>query len=353
MPVADIAHSIAEPAIGEPPSVVTPAFFTPAEVPPGPPRLFVVVDTEEAFDWSAPFSRDAVDVTAIDDVHRLQAVVEPLQIVPTYVVDYPVASTQRSAETLVEIVHRGACQVGAHLHPWVNPPHTEIVTARNSFACNLGETLETQKIARLRDLITERFDVAPRAYKAGRYGFGSTTAAALEALGFDVDLSVNPHWDFTGDGGPSFQGIGPRPSTFGLRRRLLEVPCTTGFIGAMRHVGPAVHRAASVRWLEPLRSLGVLARSGALNRVMLSPEVSTFEEMQALTEALLADGVRTFSLTFHSPSLRPGCTPYVRTASERDALVATIDRYCDDFLGRLGGVPGTPVGLFDELGHAA
>ena len=82
---------------------------------------------------------------------------------------------------------------------------------------------------------------------------------------------------------------------------------------------------------------------------MLSPEGNSFADMHALTEALYADGVRTFSLTLHSPSLKPGCTPYTRSVDERDALLGTIGRYCDYFFGRLGGVPGTLADLFDML----
>jgi hypothetical protein len=332
------------------PAAVTPDFFEPAALPPGSrPRLFVVVDTEEEFDWSAPFSRRSVGVTAIEDVGRLQAVLKPYGAVPTYVIDYPVATTPSSFERLGDLARRGDCQIGAHMHPWVNPPYTEALTRATSYACNLGHDLEHDKIAQLRAAIVEHVGVVPRVYKAGRYGFGRTTAGILESIGFDVDVSVNPHMDFRGDGGPSFEGFSAGPGFFGERRRLLELPCTMGFVGAARRLGPALHRAASTRWLEPLRAVGVLAKSGTLNKVMLSPEGNTCDEMLALTAALHRDGVRTFSLTLHSPSLKPGCTPYARSASERDALVASIDRYCDYFFSRLGGVPGTPAGLFDEL----
>jgi len=53
---------------------IEPGFFTSVPEPSGPPRLFVVVDTEEEFDWSAPFSRDSVGVSAIQEVGRLQDV---------------------------------------------------------------------------------------------------------------------------------------------------------------------------------------------------------------------------------------------------------------------------------------
>ena len=48
---------------------LTPEFFTPVpEAPARRPTLYVVVDTEEEFDWSKPFSRDQVGVTTLRDV---------------------------------------------------------------------------------------------------------------------------------------------------------------------------------------------------------------------------------------------------------------------------------------------
>jgi len=276
-------------------------------------------------------------------------VVRPYGLKPTYVVDYPVASTPASAETLAQIAHRHECQIGAHLHPWVTPPFDEPLVPKMSFGCNLGPAIEGAKITHLREAIVRNMGVQPHVYKAGRYGFGETTAAIIEAGGFTVDASVIPHMDFTPDGGPSFSGFPVSPSRFGRSRPLLELPCTTGFIGTVRSVGAPVHRALSASWLRPTRAIGVLARTGVLNKVMLSPEGNTFAEMRALTRALHDDGLRTFALTLHSPSLAAGCTIYARTASERDDLLAAIDRYCDFFFSELGGSPATADGLYDEL----
>ena len=329
---------------------VSPDFFAPVRLPAeAPPQLFVIVDTEEEFDWSAGFSRSNVGVTAIDEVGRLQDVLRPYKLKPTYVIDYPVASTPASARRLARFAGKDECRIGAHLHPWVNPPATEPISRAASYACNLGADLERAKIASLRDAIVANLGVRPRVYKAGRYGFGRSTAATLEALGFDVDASVNPHMNYESDGGPSFDGFEPQPGFFGERRRLLEVPCTTAFVGAARRVGATLHRAASAAWLRPLKPIGVLARTGALNKIMLSPEGSTLEEMIEVTDTLVADGVRTLSLTLHSPSLKPGCTPYVRTAAERNEFLKTIDRYCDHFMTTVRGVPSTPEDLYDQL----
>jgi hypothetical protein len=46
--------------------MLTPDFFSPiVESEASSAKLFVIVDTEEEFDWSAPFARENVSVTAI------------------------------------------------------------------------------------------------------------------------------------------------------------------------------------------------------------------------------------------------------------------------------------------------
>src|SRR5262249_36102080 len=154
-------------------------------------------------------------------------------------------------------------------------PADEALSAPMSYGFNLDGDLEREKIGRLTKAVTDGIGVKPRVYKAGRYGFGKSSARTLEDLGFDVDVSVNPHMDFTHDGGPSSVGFDARPWWFGGGRRMLEVPCTTAFRGLARRLGEPLHRTASAPWLASLRAVGVLARSGTLNRVMLSPEGST------------------------------------------------------------------------------
>jgi hypothetical protein len=79
-----------------------------------------------------------------------------------------------------------------------------------------------------------------------------------------------------------------------------------------------------------------------VNKVMLTPEGHSLDEMQALTRSLVSRRIRTFSLTLHSPSVEPGCTPYVRSPQDLDAFLARIDAYCAFFFGEIGGVASTP-----------
>jgi len=327
----------------QPLDATAPAIQRVAIAPDLPPTLFVIVDTEEEFNWRAPFSRSNTSVTAMSKIDRLQSILNRHRIRPTYVIDYPVSHQRDGYALLKEFSDDGLCRIGAHLHPWVTPPHTEDVTGTNSFGCRLDPSLEAEKIRVLRDDIGEQFGTRPTVFKAGRYGFGPTTAAALEALDFDIDVSVNPRMNYTSEGGPSFDGFDTTPFFFGRNRRLLEIPCSTDYTGLTAGtVAPALHRAVSARALEPLRAVGIAARLGLVNKVMLSPEGNTLAEMQALTRSLVSRGVRTFSMTLHSPSVQPGCTPYVRSDQDLDEFLARIDAYCGFFLGEIGGVASTP-----------
>jgi hypothetical protein len=315
------------------------------------PSLAVVVDTEEEFDWDAPFSRENTGVTAMRHVGRVQAIFDRFGVVPTYVVDYPVATQAQGRELLVQYARDGRALIGAHLHPWVTPPFDEVVGGPNSFACNLPPALERAKLTTLRDAIRGCMGVDPRVYKAGRYGFGASTVDILQDLEFDVDASVNPHWDFTGVGGPSFEAFDARPFLFGDRRTLLELPCSGGFVGHAAAFGTPLFRWASHPAAAPLHVVGVLVRLGLLNRVMLSPEGFTLAELKQLASALVRRGCRTLSLTFHSPSVEPGHTPYVRSNADLEQFLATIESFLEFFFHELEGVGTTPLALRAALRH--
>lgn len=320
------------------------ASHRPADLPPGhAPVLAVIVDTEEEFDWSKPLSRTNRGVTAIDSLEAShEAVYDDLGLKPAYVIDHPVAATRSSAVILRRLQDEGRCEVGTHLHPWVNPPDAEIVTSTTSYAGNLPPELEQAKLSLLTDVIADAMGRRPTLYKAGRYGAGPNTAAILARLGYRIDASVVPWMSFGDDGGPDFRSIPVRPYWFGPRSDLLELPLTSGFCGLLRRLGPRLHGPVTRPLGMRLHVPGLLARSRLFERVRLSPEGCTLAEMQRLTRALLRDGVRVFTLTYHSPSVAAGHTPYVRTAADREAFLATIRTYATWFRDTLGGTFRTP-----------
>ncbi len=86
------------------------------------PQLIVVVDTEAEFDWTADPDVNANEVSAVRNIHLVQEIFDEYEITPCYVVDYPMATQSESVYALREIFERRPCEIGAHLHPWVNPP---------------------------------------------------------------------------------------------------------------------------------------------------------------------------------------------------------------------------------------
>lgn len=311
-------------------------------------RLIVVIDTEEEFDWSRNFSRANTAVTAMRHIRRVQEIFDRYGITPVYVIDYPVASNPEGYEPLQEIHAAGRCLIGAHLHPWVNPPYDEDVTRFNSFPGNLPAPLEAAKLRVLRDCIGERFGLPPVIYKAGRYGIGSRTADILLGEGFEVDLSVCPFMDYSHEGGPDFSQQSYWP--YWVRsRQLLELPLTVGYAGLLRRWGRTIHGMASSGFLNSCRAVGLLARSQLVNKVWLTPEGFLSSEHRKLTKALYSDGLRVFSFAFHSPSVEPGHTPYVASQRDLEIFLSRCEQFFDFFLGKLGGCPTTPLELVKEF----
>jgi hypothetical protein len=314
-----------------------------------PPVLLVTVDAEEEFDWSAPFDRRHTAVTHFRALSRAQDLFDRFGIRPTYVVDYPVASQVASAGPLREIARTGRCTIGAHLHPWVCPPHDEDVSHRNSFPGNLPRELEAAKLQNTVRAIEAAFGAPPRCYQAGRYGIGPHTSALLEELGFEVDFSVCPPFDYSAEGGPDFSGFGCETYWFGQKRRLLGIPLTGAYVGWVRGGAHALYLAATSSPGRTLHAPGLLARTRALDRLRLSPEGFTPRHHRRLTEHLLALGVRTFVWSFHTPSLEPGHTPYVTSEAELREFLDRFTAYFEWFVNEIGGVTRTPLELRAEL----
>jgi hypothetical protein len=313
-------------------------------------RLVVVVDTEEEFDWLSDLSRENTSVRAARCIGRMQDIFDEYRITPTYVVDYPIASQPDGYRPFQEIHASGRCLIGAHLHPWVNPPFDEPVNRYNSFPGNLPRSLEAAKLKVLSECIGDKFGSRSIIYKAGRYGIGPHSADILEEQGYEIDLSVCPHMDYSAEGGPDFTGCSAWPFWFGSRRSL-ELPLTVGFAGLLRPWGPRLHGIAARSPLVSLRAAGILARLGCLNKIWLSPEGYRGRELMALVRALHQDGLRIFSFALHSPSVDCGRTPYVRSQRDLEDFLARCRKFFDFFFTELGGISATPPQIKAQLSN--
>jgi hypothetical protein len=280
------------------------------------PCFVVTVDTEEEFDWEKPFERFGHGLSHVPGIARFQSFCEKAGVAPVYLVDYPVACDARLNDVLGPAILHQRAEIGIQLHPWVNPPHDEDINVANSFAGNLAPALERAKFSTLKRTIEQSFGCAPRAYRAGRYGLGPNTQAMLTDGGVTIDTSVRARFDYSPEGGPDYRDHPVCPWWIDRAAGLIELPLTTVYCGALRRMGTKLyHRASRVPRLR-----GVLARLGLLERVPLTPEGVDIAAALRAIDAALADGLPVLMFSFHSPSLAPGHTPYVRNEADLDRL---------------------------------
>jgi hypothetical protein len=279
-------------------------------------RVLLTVDTEEEFDWDAGFTRDRHGLSHIAAIPRFQEFCQSIGAHPVYLVDWPIANDPRAVEVLGDAVRRGTADVGVQLHPWVNPPFDEELSPINSFAGNLPRGLERAKFMALRDKIEDGFGKAPLIYRAGRYGLGPHSAEILKEGGIKIDTSVRPLFDYSEEGGPNYSKHPITPYWVDEERSLLEAPMTVIHRGAMRHLGARLQKAGA----QVPALLGAFARLQLLERIALTPEGVSVKEALAGLELALEARLPLTVLSFHSPSLVPGLTPYTHTEGEVEEL---------------------------------
>jgi hypothetical protein len=300
------------------------------------PMLVTTVDAEEDFDWSGPFVRTA-SVTSMRSQHRAHRVFERYGVIPTYLVDFPVASQDEGRAPLRELLKSGLCEIGAQLHPWVTPPFVEVISRRNSYPGNLPMVVEYDKLLALTNMLEEAFGMRPRIYRAGRYGYGPNTAEILRHLGYLVDTSMMPRWNYSPQGGPDFRTVLPEPYWIDRDRTVLEMPISVGLVGRAARLVPGVANRIFNPISEGVGLTAAVARLGLIERIRLTPEGIAIDEGKRLIRQMIADGQRVFVLTYHSPSLEPGGTPYVKTAEDLTRFLAWLEEFYDFFTKEIGG----------------
>lgn len=292
-------------------------------------KLVITIDTEED-NW-LPFSPKVTTENAAE-IARVHDLFLSEQVLPTYLVTWPMAHNDTLIRTLADENRAGRCEIGMHCHPWTTPPHEETHRAENSMLCNLPPALAAAKMEALHALLVERFGTVPRTFRAGRWGYGPQVAEVLLRLGYRVDTSITAFTDWSAQCGPDYSLVGPQPYRFTPPAiytatpdgPLVELPATAGFLAddyARSARFERLARRAPLRWF---RLLGIFERLSIHNRITLSPECASAREMQALLDAMQALGFGYVNLFFHSPTLVPGLTPYVKTKRDLASFLHSL-----------------------------
>jgi polysaccharide deacetylase len=288
------------------------------------------VDTEED-DWEP--RRDGVAVKNVEQLPRLSELMGEMNAPVTYFVTHAVAAHGASCRVLREVVDQGNSEIGAHLHPWNTPPLTESISPPNVMLNNLPASVQLSKLRQLTERLEDAFGRAPASFRAGRSALGSSTIDVIRQCGYTIDSSVMPFYDLSSVHGPTFVGAPNRAYCIGEHGDalvpldagpILEIPVSSGYSRVPFDLWDAIYRRLGSRLGRALRLPGLASRAGVLSKIALKPELESVSDMLKLSRTLIEQGASHLQIMWHSPSLLPGTSPFVRTPAERDRLLARI-----------------------------
>jgi len=300
-----------------------------------PDVLFVLsIDTEEEWDWSGPFPKEDCSVANIQQLPRFQTFCETLNIRPTYFVDYAVADNPESVNALKTFSDNNRCEIGAHLHPWCNPPYFGKRGEKESHVINLPITQVEEKLDALIAILNKEFNIMPNSFRTGRWGIDSKVLQLLVKKGFQIDSSMYPFYknEYFNCEKAMLEPYWPDyddPIEKGAQRNIVEFPVTVGFNRANYSTMLKIYNAVSLPLLAPLRLVGILWQTQLLRKLYLSPEVTSGKDMKPLIDFALNNHHRVIHMYFHSSSLIDGATGFMEGENTHNIICNNIKQVID------------------------
>jgi len=304
------------------------------------PLLSIVIHTEEEFDWDAGFYKSNNEVTHGDKLITFCEKLIELGACITFALDYAFVDSVDGVKVIehFKAKHPNHVEFATHLHPWVNPPNENDdvqVSNFNSYPGNLNQQLEFDKLKALTEKITNICGQAPVTYLAGRYGIGKNTLNSLLKLGYQTDVSISPFSDFTHQEGPDFSNF--NNTTF-EKAGLQHWPHTTAIVSLFSFIDRWFNKhPKQFEQQHKNRFSRFLLKLLRVKRQRLSPEGFPLQDLKKLTETQLKLGHNKLILSFHSPSVQAGLTPYVSNEKQEHEFFETTSLYIQWFLEKQHG----------------
>jgi hypothetical protein len=108
-------------------------------------------------------------------------------------------------------------------------------------------------------------------------------------------------------------------------------------VGYLCRNGKRFYDTGSSGLASVLRLSSILSRCRAVERVRLTPEGFSLRHLKGVARALVKSQVRILLFSFHSPSVAPGHTPYVRDRAQLQEFLERIDGFLRFFRTEIGG----------------
>jgi hypothetical protein len=308
--------------------------------------FIITIDTEGDDLWTT--SRGSREITTRNAAYlpRFQSLCERFRFKPVYLTNYEMVMSEVFVEFARDVLARGACEIGMHLHAWNSPPLEPLTDddfSYHPYLIEYPERVMKEKIKTLTCVLEERFDQKMVSHRAGRWAFDNRYAAMLLDEGYRVDCSVTPGIDWggnpgdpRGNGGTDYTDFPNRAyflnpsdiSVSGSSSALLEVPMTVGPSGLYRKL-PWVYRIPLLRRAANRVSPG-LSFLGPVQPT-LGPSLSRHLEVMSLAAHRARErGAEHVEFMMHSSELMPGGSPSFRNASDIERLYEGLEILFED-----------------------
>jgi len=299
-------------------------------------KVIITVDTEADNQWE----RDIFTTENINYIPRFQDLCNRYNLKPTYLCTYEIVKNEKFDRILKDYQERGIAEIGAHLHPWTNPPFEDYPLGdegSHPYPSELSPEIFSRKMKVLTDIIHLKTGLSPISYRSGRWGLSAAHIPILLDLGYKVDCSVTPFisWkNYIGreKGGPNFRGAPNEPYFLGYtdvrkegKSKLLEVPVTILFTNSLiRNNKFLLNQFIKYNKTLTYRILDRIFR--------LSPQ--WFRPYPYMTAGNLINVYRVASrqklpvieMVLHSSELMPGCSPSNQTLVSIEKLYAKLEK---------------------------
>ena len=298
-------------------------------------KLIITVDTEGDNQWDPAMPRSTDNLRFIP---RFQDLCERYKIPPTYLCTYDGAAPPAFDEVLRPLHQGRRAEIGAHLHPWTNPPfsrwdRSETVPA---YPSELPAGVFARKLECLTGLLLGKLGAPPRSYRAGRWGLSAAHIPVLLQLGYIVDCSVTPLVSWTDRGArergqdfseapvsPYFMAWGDpaREGTSGL----LEVPVTILCTNDVMRRSPLLR--ATYRRYRKTQAARVLNRMFSIAPRWFRPfSDMSVERLKAVHGTARRLELPVIEMMFHSSELMPDGSPHNLTVESVERLYERLEQ---------------------------
>lgn len=170
----------------------------------GMEKYFIItIDTEGDNIWQRVTTRTGMREITVENakyIERFQLLCEKYHFIPTYLVNYEMASADPFVSKAKEWVANNRCEVGMHMHAWNTPPIVNLPfnpKGHNPYAGEYSHEVLWKKMCTMTRLIERNFGVKPTSHRGGRWYIDAWYIRALLKLGYKVDCSVTPGISWT------------------------------------------------------------------------------------------------------------------------------------------------------------